>query len=109
MNYMAQDNPMIQFSAKEVCRNMASPEVKDFVKIKRVVRFLKGLGQVELKYEWQEESEAKQITVYVDSDWAGCKKTRRSTTGGVMKVGRHVMRTWSSTQKRSQLRAGRRS
>jgi hypothetical protein len=56
------------------------------------------LGPVKLNYEMQTEDEAKQITVYVDSDWAGCKRTRRSTTGGVIKVGRHVVRTWSSTQ-----------
>ena len=34
----------------------------------------------------------------VDSDWAGCKETRKSTSGGVLKIGRHVVRTWSSTQ-----------
>ena len=38
------------------------------------------------------------MTVLVDSDWAGCRTTRRSTSGGVLKVGRHVLRTWSSTQ-----------
>ena len=65
---------------------------------KRVVRFLKGLGKVQLRYPMQSEEESRQITTYVDSDWAGCTKTRRSTSGGVMKVGRHVLRTWSSTQ-----------
>ena len=65
---------------------------------KRLVRFLKGVGPVKFNYEMQEESEAKPIMVYVDSDWAGCQRTRRSTTGGVMKVERHVVRTWSATQ-----------
>ena len=81
LNYMAQDNPMLQFPAKEVCRSMSNPEVGDFSKVKRLVRFLKGLGRVKLNYEMQEE-EARQIVMYVDSDWAGCMRTRRSTTGG---------------------------
>jgi len=98
LNYMAQDNPLVQYAAKEVCRSMSCPTVKDFMKIKRVVRFLKGLGPVIWKYEWQEENEFGKIVVFVDSDWAGCKKTRRSTTGGVIKSGRHVLRTWSATQ-----------
>ena len=98
LNYMSQGNVFLQFAAKEVCRNMANPKRSDFQKIKRIVRFLIGTGAVKVLYEWQGEEEAKQITVFVDSDWAGCKATRRSTSGGVIKVGRHVLRTWSRTQ-----------
>ena len=98
LNYMGQDNVFIQFPAKEVCRSMANPEVNDFLKVKRVVRFLKGAGTIRTKFKWQSEEEATEIAVYVDSDWAGCVKTRRSTSGGVMKVGCHVIRTWSTTQ-----------
>ena len=98
LNYMAQDNPFLQFPAKEICRNMAKPTASDFGKVKKLVRFLKGVGEVKFWYEWQSEREAQKITVIVDSDWAGCKETRKSTSGGVMKIGRHVGRTWSSTQ-----------
>jgi hypothetical protein len=98
LNYMAQDNPMLQFPAKEVCRNMAKPRTEDFAAVKRIVRFILGAGDVYFKYEWQNEDYAKNIEVYVDSDWAGCKKTRKSTSGGVLKLGRHVLKTWSSTQ-----------
>ena len=34
----------------------------------------------------------------VGGDWAGNTETRKSTSGGVLKVGKHVIRTWSSTQ-----------
>ncbi len=98
LNYMAQDNMLLQFPAKEICKNMAKPTRHDFYKVKRVVRFLKGIGTVSLLYEWQSEEEASQVMVYVDSDWAGCRSTRRSTSGGVMTVGKHVLRTWSCTQ-----------
>ena len=82
LNYMSQDNPWLQYPAKEICRNMANPRMGDFGKIKRLVRFLKGAGEVKSLYEWQDEQEAREITVIVDSDWAGCKETRKSTSGG---------------------------
>jgi hypothetical protein len=98
LNYMAQDNPTIQFPAKEVCRHMAKPRIHDFLNIKRTVRFMLGMPEVGFKFKWQGETEAKRSKVYVDSDWAGCKATRKSTSGGVLKVGQHVIKTWSSTQ-----------
>ena len=98
LNYMAQDHMWLQFPAKEVCRKMARPRRRDFEKVKRIVRFLKGVGMVKLHYRWQNEDEAQKVKVFVDSDWAGCRVTRKSTSGGVMKVGEHVLKTWSRTQ-----------
>ena len=98
LNYMAQDNVWLQFPAKEVCRNMANPRLRDFEKIKRIVKFLIGVGEVKLWFRWQSEEELRNISVFVDSDWAGCKVTRKSTSGGVLKVGQHVLKTWSATQ-----------
>ena len=34
-----------------------------------------------------------------DADAAGCSKTRRSTSGGCLRVSQHTLATWSSTQK----------
>ena len=66
--------------------------------VKRIVRFMLGMSEVGFKYVWQGECKAKQVKVHVDSDWAGCKATWKSTSGGVLKIGRHVIKTWSSTQ-----------
>ena len=98
LNYMAQDNPWLQIPVKEVCRNMAKPRSSDFMKIKRLVRFLKGAGGIKFLHAWQNNDEACDIPVLVDSDWVGNTETRKSTSGGVLKVGKHVIRTWSSTQ-----------
>ena len=35
---------------------------------------------------------------YSDSDWAGCPKTRRSTSGGGITLGKHLLTHWSRTQ-----------
>ena len=37
------------------------------------------------------------MTVFVDTDFAGCKSTRRSTSGGVIMYGSHCIKHWSST------------
>ena len=38
------------------------------------------------------------VRAYVDSDWAGCRKTRKSTSGGVLYLGDTPVRGWSSNQ-----------
>ncbi len=46
-------------------------------------------------YPWQEIDA---IDVYVDTDWAGCARTRKSTSGGCVMFGRHMIKSLSSTQ-----------
>ena len=46
------------------------------------------------------------INVYSDTDWAGCPRTRKSTSGGCLMVGNHVIKTWSSTQASLALSSG---
>ena len=36
--------------------------------------------------------------VLIDSDWGGDRFSRKSTSGGAICLGRHCLRTWSSTQ-----------
>ena len=38
------------------------------------------------------------MSVYTDSDWGGCTSARRSTSGGVIMRGKHVVCHWSRTQ-----------
>ena len=35
---------------------------------------------------------------YNESDWAGCRTTGKSTSGGLVMVGRHLIKSWSRTQ-----------
>ena len=39
------------------------------------------------------------MITWVDTDYAGCPRTRRSTSGGMVAHGIHVVKSWSSTQK----------
>jgi hypothetical protein len=49
-----------------------------------------------MRFQWQgydEDTEG-----YSDSDWAGCRKTAKSTSGGVIMAGSHFLKGWSRTQ-----------
>ncbi len=96
-NYLATDRVDIQFAVKEICRGMAKPTVGDKRKLKRLARYLVGKPRVVTTYPWQERSQG--VWGFSDSDWAGCKKTARSTSGGMIMKGRHFLKAWSSTQK----------
>ena len=49
------------------------------------------------EYRWQGIGP---ITSYSDSGWASCKRTARSTSGGVVTRGDHHLKSWSVTPKR---------
>ena len=38
------------------------------------------------------------IVTSTDADWAGEHATRKSTSGGIMQLGQHVLKSWASTQ-----------
>ena len=50
--------------------------------------------------------EANRIECYSDTDWAGCQRTRKSTSGGCLMLGNHMLKTWSSTQPTVSLSSG---
>ncbi len=40
----------------------------------------------------------KYVNVWVDTDYAGCLETRKSTSAGVIMINQHAVKTWSVTQ-----------
>jgi hypothetical protein len=80
MNYLALDRPDIQYATKEVWRGMANPTVGDKRKLKRLARYLKDRPRMVSKSEFQEE--VSEVEGYSDSDWAGCRRTAKPTSGG---------------------------
>ncbi len=46
------------------------------------------------------------IEVYTDTDWGGCPRTRKSTSGGCVMLGSHLIKSWSSTQTSVALSSG---
>ncbi len=102
-NYLAADRPDCQFAAKEVCRWMAKPTSSSWQALKRLCRYLVGLPRLVHIYRWQEVDT---VDVYTDTDWNGCPRTRKSTSGGCVLLGGHTIKTWSSTQSSVSLSSG---
>ena len=96
INYMATDQPDLQFACKEACREMSAPTEASWAKIKKIARYLVGRERVVWRYPWKEGHGGWRVCV--DSDWAGDVHTRKSTSGGLILLGDHCIKTWSTTQ-----------
>ena len=96
-NYLSLDCPDLQFPSKRGSKDMAKPKRGSWQGIKKLARYLVGRKSVVLKYGWQEE-EPTESEVSADSDWGGDVNDRRSTSGGMWMMGKHCIKTWSSTQ-----------
>ena len=96
LNYMAQDRADLAFASKEVSRHMAKPEKGDMKKLLRVIGYLRQFPSWVCSYPWQEPP--RDLVVFTDSDWGGCSRTRRSTSGRAAMHGGHVLVNWSRTQ-----------
>ena len=46
------------------------------------------------------------LDVWTDTDYAGCRETRKSTSGGLIMLGTHLIRGWSATQRVIALSSG---
>ena len=116
VNFLALDRPDLLFPAKECSRSMAEPKRKDWQKLKRVGRYLIMRPRVVIHFEWQSPLDRatgstrkggpEESTGYSDADWAGCSRTRRSTSGGVVTLGYHMIKAWSRTQATVALSSG---
>ena len=96
LNYMAQDRPDAMFAAKECSRRMSRPTDKDWELVVRLVRYFIDKPRLVQTYEFGEAH--MYIDTFCDSNWAGCRATRRSTSGACIMVGSHLIKAVSRTQ-----------
>ena len=74
-------------SPKELCREFAVPTRNSYLRLKRVGRYLVGRPRLISEYLWGSGvGEDDVMDIFVDTDFAGCKETRRSTSGGIIAV-----------------------
>lgn len=65
--------------------------------LKRICRYLKGRPRLVWHYDWQTPQHTIDVTS-VANNWAGCRRSRKSTSGGTLQLGTHVLKTYSKTQ-----------
>ena len=75
---------------------MANPLDTDWNRLKRLARYLQSRTRCVTEYPYAEREQV--INVWVDADFAGCKRTRRSTSGGAVMWGEAIAKAWSTTQ-----------
>ena len=95
-NYITPDRPDLAFTVKELARRMAKPTKGDWLKLKRLGRYLVDKPRMQQVYQWQASQHV--LRVHTDVDWAGCSETRRSKTGGCAVLDTHTLKGWSKTQ-----------
>ena len=95
-NYIAQDRADIQYAVKELCRRMSDPDENCFNRLKRLGRYLRGKPRAVSRFPWQTCPGTQDV--FSDANWAGCRASRKSTSGGAIQLGAHTIRTWSKTQ-----------
>jgi hypothetical protein len=87
--------PDVQFTVKELARRLAAPTGADWLRLKRLLRYLKGTQDYVLNLTGHDDSDA--VNVYADANWAA-GPNRRSTSGGCVFYHGLLLTTWSRTQ-----------
>ena len=95
--------PDVSFAVKELSRSLQSPTQQNEKQLKHVLRYLKGSLQYTTclrppRKRVVEQASTIVIQAFADSDWAGCTKTRRSTSGASLCLWGVTLATSSRTQ-----------
>ena len=93
-NYLSMDRTDIQYGVKELRATMSRPTQRSWRQLKQLGWYLVGMT-----LEYKAGARTDMIDVYVDSDWAGDRQQRKSTSGGLVIVGGIAVKSWSRTRR----------
>ena len=99
----------IFYTVKELSRNLTAPTHFDLAKLKHLLRYLRGtlsLVTVLRAHLQFALGSSLDINAFADSDWAGCQKTRKSTSGTVIQILGCTVVALSRTQQTLALSSG---
>ncbi|CAA7042627.1 unnamed protein product [Microthlaspi erraticum] len=97
LQYLTITRPDIQFAVNFVYQRMHQPTIADFSLLKRILRYIKGTINMGLHIHKHNDMT---LTAYCDSDYGGCKETRRSTTGFCTMMGPNLL-SWSAKRQQT--------
>jgi hypothetical protein len=89
--------PDIMFSVCMCARFQANPKETHLIAVKRILMYLKHTPSIGL---WYPKGAIFELVGYSNSDYAGCKVDRKSTSGGCHLLGRSLV-SWSSKKQNS--------
>ncbi|PNF28358.1 hypothetical protein B7P43_G17909 [Cryptotermes secundus] len=82
MYLMIGSRPDLAYSVGVLSRCLENPSNEDVIKLKRVLRYIKGTLSYGIVYNSNVNSNS--LECYSDADLGGCEKTARSTSGAVV-------------------------
>ena len=87
LQWMTYTRPDISYATKELARSLTQPTTLDQQKLKHLLRYIKGTQHYRffVRPVVRTMDTTPDLDVFVDSDWAGCATTRRSTSGFAIK------------------------
>ena len=104
INYMAQDRLDLTFASNWSSQFMSQPTPAGWKIIRRIGRYLLGAPRVVQTFHWGDLGDV--VEGQGDSDWAGDKVTRRSTSGGILRWNGDVLKGWATRQQTIALSSG---
>ena len=90
--YLTNTRPDITYAVQQLSQYMATPTNVHLQAAFRILRYLKGTPGSGLFFA---ATGTPQLRAFSDSDWAGCKDSRKSTTGYLVYFGSSVV-SWQS-------------
>ena len=89
--WIALIRPDITFSVKELARNVQLPTLENWHQLKHLLRYISKTRDYGLMLKPSVQlprtgTVQLEIIAYGDTDWAGCKATRKSTTGCIVQL-----------------------
>ena len=88
----------VQYNIKESARTVSGPSEPDEQRLRRIFRYLHGTRDLCQFLEPRGVQEEYRIKTFVDSDWAGDRVSRKSTSGGAVLVNQAMVLSYSRTQ-----------
>ena len=95
-SFLSQERADISETVKRMAQGMSKPRVAHWELLKRLARYLIKFPNLCLVYHQQRKPDY--IRICVDSDFAGDKVGRKSTTGMVQFLGQHMLKATSNLQ-----------
>ena len=94
---MLMTRPDLAFACGRLSRKMAMPTEHDFAALKRCLRYVKGTTK--LKFTLTKPDSSTDLLAYSDSDFAGFKTNKRSTSGFAVYYGTNLISSKSRMQR----------
>ncbi|KAD2392703.1 hypothetical protein E3N88_39680 [Mikania micrantha] len=95
--YLTASRPDIMFATCVCARFQAAPKESHMIAVKRIFRYLQGTQSLGI---WYSTGHSCKLVAFSDSDYAGCKLTRKSTSGGCQFLGNCLV-SWQSKKQTS--------